>query len=532
MKKNILFTAAFLAGTIFPSYSQWWGIQNQLSQSTGGFKTSGSPVDNSVCVTGSFSGPTHNQAPHDQGGFVFKYDAQGNLKWKKIFYPGKYGIKTLNKTDGNGNIFVSGYCNGGMKFENDSFTKGGSYLMKYDMTGNLLFAMQDSNSFVNYMAIDGNNNIYLAGNAAMNRDSVFGKPFTKDYFLAKFDNNGNSVWVKYFYCPSTSNYDFELCIDAQGNIYSAGAFSAPGNITDSVQLISTGSYDGFVAKYNSDVELQWVKTIKGSATEVCSRIAVSPDGQVYVGGYIGDPPNYPSHYFDSITIGPAQMGDIFLAQYSNSGECQWVRTAGGNGSEFVKGIYVDDNGNSFITGFMGSLGDSAMFGSQTFHFPHGHVAVFLAQYDSKGNLIWVEGSHGGQGYANDVSGNGRGDLYITGGFLGNWNFGTVSLAGNEEMFLVKVNYASTSSSGNEVADQTESNFEIYPNPSPGIFTVSYSSKNQEGIICIYDVLGKCVLPQIGVKSGQQINLTGKPPGIYFVEVVVDAERRMRKIILE
>jgi len=442
-------------------------------------------------------------------------------------------IKTINKTDSNGNIIVSGYCNGGMEFENDSFAKGGAYLIKYDMNGNLLFALQDTNSYVHVMAIDQNRNIYLAGNTVMNAVSVFGKSFNKDYYLAKFDPYGNNIWVKYFYSPYNSGYDFGFCLDAQGNIYSTGTFNQFGNIniTDSIQLVNTGNEDGFVAKYNSNLDLQWVKTITGGATEVCSRMGINGSGDVYVGGYIAGPSTYPNHYFDTITVSNPIGQNIFLAKYNNSGDCQWVRTAGSNGSDFVKGVYVDNNGDAFIAGYVGSMGSSAVFGSQTFNFPWGNIAMYVAQYDSNGNLKWVDLSQGGPGIVYDITGDGAGTLYVTGVFSGNWDFGTVSLTGNEEMFLMKIDYNTTNSSGNELV-QGNSTLEVYPNPTSGAFTVRANEQNPSMQICIYDVLGKCVLPKTTIKNNQQVDLSAQPKGIYFVEMTFGEERKTGKIILE
>ena len=75
--------------------------------------------------------------------------------------------------------------------------------------------------------------------------------------------------------------------------------------------------------------------------------------------------------------------------------------------------------------------------------------------------------------------------------------------------------------------------EIYPNPSSGIFTINLKNKTVESKICVYDVLGNCVLDKVSVKnSSQEIDLSGQPKGIYFMEIVSGGERAVKKIILE
>ena len=74
---------------------------------------------------------------------------------------------------------------------------------------------------------------------------------------------------------------------------------------------------------------------------------------------------------------------------------------------------------------------------------------------------------------------------------------------------------------------------IYPNPSSGIFTVNLKNKTVETKICVHDVLGNCVLDKVAVKNtNQEIDLSSKPKGIYFLEIVSDGERAMKKIVLE
>ncbi len=207
-----------------------------------------------------------------------------------------------------------------------------------------------------------------------------------------------------------------------------------------------------------------------------------------------------------------------------------MRTAGSNGSDFVKGVYVDNNGDAFIAGYVGSMGSSAVFGSQTFNFPWGNIAMYVAQYDSNGNLKWVDLSQGGPGIVYDITGDGAGTLYVTGVFSGNWDFGTVSLTGYEEMFLLKIDVTTTSVAENEL-NEYNSGLIVYPNPTSGQFQVK-SLMLQIERVEIYNVLGEIIYQSAALASQSAIDLSAQPKGIYFVEVIVGNERRASKIILE
>lgn len=74
---------------------------------------------------------------------------------------------------------------------------------------------------------------------------------------------------------------------------------------------------------------------------------------------------------------------------------------------------------------------------------------------------------------------------------------------------------------------------VYPNPTSGIFTVNLKNKTADAKICVYDLLGNCVLSNITVKElNQRIDLGNQPSGIYFVEMALGDEKTTRKIIIK
>ena len=74
---------------------------------------------------------------------------------------------------------------------------------------------------------------------------------------------------------------------------------------------------------------------------------------------------------------------------------------------------------------------------------------------------------------------------------------------------------------------------VYPNPSSGKFTVNFKNKTGENIICVDDVLGNCVYDKVSTKnSTEEINLSKQLKGIYFMEILSDGERVVKKIVLQ
>ena len=97
--------------------------------------------------------------------------------------------------------------------------------------------------------------------------------------------------------------------------------------------------------------------------------------------------------------------NTFIAKYNTDGNCLWVRIGGG------REISVDANGNCYV---IGSFGETATFGKFTLT-SKGYTDIFIAKYDSNGNCLWASQAGGEDvdiGFG--ISVDGKGNSYITG----------------------------------------------------------------------------------------------------------------------
>lgn len=80
--------------------------------------------------------------------------------------------------------------------------------------------------------------------------------------------------------------------------------------------------------------------------------------------------------------------------------------------------------------------------------------------------------------------------------------------------------------------------DVYPNPNEGKFTVSYGAvKNiAKTTITITNVTGQKIksynYKDTGKEFKKEIDLTGMPRGVYFVELKADNEKLVRKMIVK
>src|SRR5690606_19829768 len=80
------------------------------------------------------------------------------------------------------------------------------------------------------------------------------------------------------------------------------------------------------------------------------------------------------------------------------------------------------------------------------------------------------------------------------------------------------------------------NFNVYPNPNNGTFTISFDSKTSNDIkISVYDIRGRQILAEQYQNSGtfnQNISLNNAEAGIYIVNVEDGNTKEIRKIVVE
>lgn len=186
----------------------------------------------------------------------------------------------------------------------------------------------------------------------------------------------------------------------------------------------------------------WAIGAGGVGAEQGNGITTDVNGNVVVTGI---------YYSSSITFGTTTLTlngtqDIFIVKFDNSGNVIWAKREGGTASTYSNSIATDVNGNIFVTGMFG--GTSITFGTTTLtNSPGGFYDMFLAKYDSAGNVLWAKKAGGAdwdeaKGVSTDASGN----VFVTGQYKSSSIvFGTTTLTNSG---LVDVFTAKYDGSGN------------------------------------------------------------------------------------
>jgi hypothetical protein len=234
-----------------------------------------------IYITGETSGSLINN--NNVGGidyYVAKYDVNGSQLWVKQFGTSSEDHSTGVSAEKNGNVYVTGYSNGNLPGNSNSGNND-AFVVKYDANGNQIWAKQFgtlSEDRANGIIADSSGNVYVTGytNGSLSGNNNLG---SNDAFIAKYNATGTQLWIKQF-GTSSDDYAKGISIDASGNTYVTGYSngSLPGNK-------NLGGNDTFAAKYDTNGNQLWIKQFGTSSDDYANGISADNRGNVYFGGY-------------------------------------------------------------------------------------------------------------------------------------------------------------------------------------------------------------------------------------------------------
>jgi hypothetical protein len=372
-----------------------------------------------------------------------RYDSAGNPVWALRAGGTGTDLGWQVAADPSGNVLVAGYFNGTANFSGTIVNSGGGadpFIAKYSPSGSLLWVrtatgVGDDRGYG--VITDAAGNIYLAGylNGSLNFSGTVVN--ASGIFLARYDGSGNVIWVRTVPATACCNAARALAYSPSGYVYMSGIMGGTATF-GSTSVTTFGGNDFFLAKYDLGGNLVWVRQAGGVASEdSLLGLSVGPDGSVTAVGYfLGS-----ASFSGTNVVAPGAGAALFVANYSSSGQVNWVRTAGGNGDVAGYGVNVDRSGIAWVTGeFSGTANFSGL--GVTAAGALGQADIFAARYNSQGNVLSVYQAGGtnydvGSGVATDAAGT----AYITGSYRSVAWFGSASvtnLSGTDDIFLTRV----------------------------------------------------------------------------------------------
>ena len=290
----------------------------------------------------------------------------------------------------------------------------------------------NSTDYGEAVTTDSSGNIFLTGQFQGTITFPSGIAMTSqgnfDYFLVKFDKDGNALWKRNAGSGAGSfpERGFGVRLDHFGNIITCGSFFSTttweGGGNPDITYTTMGNLDGFIAKYDSSGKLLWVKPQASVSQIYTYKIAIDNYNNIVGCGYFGSNTSDSIAYFDTISIKSNKARDGFIAKYDPDGHAIWAKNFGGSVSaDQANDVVVDSAGNVYTCGMSAGISN---FNGITVNcdtvdsWKNGITSdVIVAKYSPAGNIIWAKnfgGHNTDDAYA--LALDGMGNLYVTGYF--------------------------------------------------------------------------------------------------------------------
>ncbi len=309
---------------------------------------------------------------------------------------------SVNAVDEQGAIYASGYFRDSLRPDDNvinTYLVGNSNwdsgaFIKYDANGNLIWAKsivaRVGYFYVSALDIDLNHNIYVLCQGVYT-DTIDFDPGANvaneisdgnDFFLAKYDQNGNYLWSKRINVingnNTFSNSPNSIKVDNNQNIFIGGRFQNQIDLDPSaatLTITNPGGVNcnctvGFYAKYDTNGNVIWGFADVNNSS-VNSIDINENNGQILIGATGGS--------FNGQTLRLCDASGTSLNSLSS-------------GTIKVTAVKFDNNGNFYFSGNFNSAGNDFDWGSGSFIMttPASYETVgFVGKYDSLANFQWA-----------------------------------------------------------------------------------------------------------------------------------------------
>ncbi len=427
-----------------------------------------------------------NYAGH-QDGIISKIDSTGKIIWTQSFGGMYDDIVNYLALSPDGYLIIAGYINDSCILGNIPVYGRGNkdaFVAKLDTSNGDVLWVKTAGSQYGYeeasaLCVDSLNNIWVGGKfmyyMIAETDTLVSNG-SIDFFILKYDANGNLLQSNSFGGASVDNISSFSC-DAANNIYFCGAFSDTMQIGN-FTIASAGFLDVFWAKMDENENISWVKRGGGTNTETVSCIRAFRDGSYYMSGWVQD-----SAWFDGeLLVGNAE--DLFLASFDANNQLRWIKQGFSiNAGDKARSITLDKYNNVYLAGqsnfIIQRLEDTGgRMESIANACPFGDL-VFL-KYDTSGTMLWMEHTLSTNfNIANGIAIDNLGNCFVTGYYTDSiWLASFLkTAAGGSDILLFRFHDETFKiNDGIYTVKEKDLNADVYPNPAEDDFYVNIFSE--------------------------------------------------------
>jgi len=475
----------------------------------------------SIAGGSSASNKSGEKSQNSRGDFdywVVKLDKSRAIEWDKTIGGAEDDELYALQQTSDGGYILGGYSISPKSGEKSQNSRGDFdyWIIKLDNLGNIqwdktiggndydaLYSLQQTS--------DGG--YILGGSSSSNKsgEKTGNSRGSDDYWIVKLDNLGRIQWDKTI---GGSNYDdlssLQQTSDGGYILGGTSASSKSGEKTEN----SRGADDYWVVKLDKSGNIQWNKTIGGTASDGLFSLQQTRDSGYILGGSSASPKS------GEKTQSSRGEDDYWVVKLGKLGKFQWDKTIGGSASDELFSLQQTRD-----TGYiLGGYSYSSKSGEKTEN-SRGSADYWIVKMNKRGDVQWDK-TIGGNNYdrLSTIKETVK-NSYVMGGVSESGISGdkTVAQRGVADSWLVWLKYnppaaliAASFENENSVAasSKNKSNeFIVYPNPAKGILHIQTNGKTT---VSLTNQSGKVLLMQI-IEGNGIINISRLTPGIYYLK---------------
>lgn len=269
--------------------------------------------------------------------FIAKFSEQGELIWAKSIGGIQRESGAALTLDNEGNLYATGLFNDIVDFDPGlgefNLTEigtgdGDQFILKLNNDGEFVWANSIGGGTLvvgGGIVANDEGSLYLTGlfqGGAIDFDPGVGEAILTSNFMtrsyvAKYDIDGNLVWVKPFGSDASQITSEAIAIDEDEDIYITGQFSQTIDFDPGPGVFNLSSpinHDAFILKLNSEGQFVWAGSFAGTDYDVSFSIAVDQSKNIFTTGYFKTSVDFDpgSEVFELETFGTISNADAFV----------------------------------------------------------------------------------------------------------------------------------------------------------------------------------------------------------------------------
>ena len=501
---------------------------NSISVDSNGYVyVAGTTQDTTIFFTQNGE-PTTVASTNVVNGLLAKYSSSGDLLWSFVLSETGSVIPVSVSADSLGNVLLSGNFSGTVDFDpgqgEESITSNGindGFLAKYNSDGEFIWVWTyggTESDGAGKNCSDSEGNVYVTGGftdtlsfGSSTGIATIGIPERNNFFLAKLTSSGQLNWI---FTPGYGTTT-DLKLTPNGNLVLAGKYCDsidfdPGPGLEYYHIEYLGqACQSFVVEYDLDGVFNWVNTFGTMNYHNPPRMAVAPNGSIYVTGY---------SYF---TESSPSTHHCYVIKFDEQGQQVWAKWIYSQAAAIGKSIVADND--RIVIAVQGIITSDFDPGPLEFNLTTSlGFDPFLCEWSTDGDLIRVnQFETNNEGYPNDVFLDKNGFAYMAGSFIGNINLSTneqsqiFGSTGWFDSFLMKLDLNTWTDSPSNTA---LAEWNIYPNPTSGEIELIANEPFEDLTVNIFNSNGQLVSSEFYDSSPIIRIKIIAAPGIYLVQL--------------